>query len=312
MNSTLIFLVDLSLIHYHVIISILYALAAILAVSLNLLVGVAIVKNPSLWKPSMFLLGNLVATDFLTGLIVHPFMAVLNIIVSKITYETYKKLVFIARNLFLCAGSVSLCTVAAISVDRLLALKLKTSYRVVITKRKVGLVLLVIWIGIIAGVIVKFVDVKLSVQLDGIFLTVGAASLLLIIVVCYSLGFYILSKSSRRMVAHEQENHPDPRTTPTDGQPTSFNFASYRRSFFTMFIIFVILLVSYFPYFCSVFASLVFYDQSSSSGQRVLYVAFTFSEVVVAFNSAMNPIFYLLRMQDIRSTAKTVLKKTFS
>lgn len=276
---------------YHLTLSILYCFAAVLSAILNLLVVVSILRTPSLRKPSILLLVNLALTDLLAGLVSHPLMAVIHLAVFE-----DQKIILIARYSFFVIGSVSISTMAAISVDRLLAIKLKMNYRIMVTKKKVGLVLVAIWIVNVGTGILLYILSHIGAA-EGILLAVGGSILLIIITVSYSLAYYNLKKMPCRICPRQPS------------QTQSFNVLTYRKSFFTMFLVFIILVLSYLPYFICVSISVMFFYQNSFSTQRMLYIFFTSSEVVIAFNSVINPLFYLWRMKDIRSAVRRTVMK---
>ena len=106
----------------------------------NTLILVALHKDTSIHPPSKLLYRNLAITDLCVGIIVEPLnVAHWTSVVNKrwdICYYTYLTAHFAA--LTLC--SVSLITLTARSVDRLLALLLGFRYRQVVTLRRTCLI----------------------------------------------------------------------------------------------------------------------------------------------------------------------------
>ena len=102
----------------------------------NTLILVALHKDTSIHPPSKLLYRNLAITDLCVGIIVEPlYVAHWTSVVNKrwdICYYTY--LTAYSPSVTLC--SVSLITLTAISVDRLLALLLGLRYRQVVTLRR--------------------------------------------------------------------------------------------------------------------------------------------------------------------------------
>ena len=100
----------------------------------DLLIIVALQKPSSLHPPSKLLLGCLASTDLCVGLIIQP------LFVTFLMSSQYK-LCYYVRRIFSTTVSifcgVSLMTLTAISVDRLLALMLGLRYRHVVTLRRV-------------------------------------------------------------------------------------------------------------------------------------------------------------------------------
>ena len=111
----------------------------------NTLILIALHKNTSLHQPSKVLLRNLVASDLCIGFVqlVH---GALGIFILQGWWQICHLsflVIAIASNIL---TTVSMWTITAISVDRLLALLLKLRYRQVVTIRKAYAVAMASWI----------------------------------------------------------------------------------------------------------------------------------------------------------------------
>ena len=124
---------------------------SITAVLGNTLILVALHKETSLHPPSKLLYRNLAVTDFCVGTIAEPLHVVywISVVTGKwdICYLAHL-MVTLAAYTF-CG--VSLLTLTAISVDRLLALLLGLRYRQV-TVKKTYIAILAFWIVSVVGV----------------------------------------------------------------------------------------------------------------------------------------------------------------
>ena len=127
---------DLYEAHKKLIISALNILISITAFLGNVLIIVALQKVSSLHPPSKLLFGCLASTDLCVGLIAQP------LYVTFLMSPGYSKhvqflniLIKDTINTIFCG--VSLLTLTAISVDRVLALKLKLRYRQVVTLSRI-------------------------------------------------------------------------------------------------------------------------------------------------------------------------------
>ena len=111
----------------------------ILACILNLLFGVvtfvanstillAIKKNRDLHTASFVLLGSLAASDLLVGLVCQPLFVAFKIAELEKNLTAYCWLKLLQRRTAWTTSGVSLVAVAAVSVDRLLALTLHLRY----------------------------------------------------------------------------------------------------------------------------------------------------------------------------------------
>ena len=122
----------------------------------NTLILVALHKENSLYPPSKLLYSNLAITDLCVGITSEPLVVTYWISVVKerwdICYYTIRGQHFSAT--VLC--SVSLLTLTAISLDRLLALLLGLRYRPVVTLKKTRLTVIDFWILSILGTSTNF------------------------------------------------------------------------------------------------------------------------------------------------------------
>ena len=115
------------------------------------LILVALHKETSLHPPSKLLYRNLAITDLCVGIIAEPLaVAYWTSVVNKrwsICYKSNLAAIFSGLTL----GSVSLLTLTAISVDRLLALLLGLRYRQVVTLKRTCINAFGFWILSIVG-----------------------------------------------------------------------------------------------------------------------------------------------------------------
>ena len=112
----------------------------------NTLILVALHKETSLHPPSKLLYRNLAITDLCVGIIAEPLAATYSASVVKGRWDIcyYATRVQKFSGSILC--SVSLLTLAAISLDRLLALMLGLRYRQVVTLKKTSVTVIGFWI----------------------------------------------------------------------------------------------------------------------------------------------------------------------
>ncbi|CAH3036935.1 unnamed protein product [Porites lobata] len=124
-------------------INIFFSIAAFLG---NSLILVALHKESSLHPPSKLLYRNLAITDLCVGIIVEPLNVVswISMLNEKWNICYYASLTTFISGLLLCV--VSLFTLTALSVDRLLALVLGIRYRQVVTLRRTYLIVVAMWI----------------------------------------------------------------------------------------------------------------------------------------------------------------------
>ena len=120
-------------------------LLGITAIIGNTVIIIALYKETSLHKPSKVLLCNLVASDLCVGFVQLAFGA-RGISILQGRWQTCRHLYLVRGIAGNISVSVSLLTITAISVDRLLALLVRLRYRQVVTVTKVHAIAVVSWI----------------------------------------------------------------------------------------------------------------------------------------------------------------------
>ena len=125
--------------------SVIYIFLGITTIVGNTLILIALHKNTSLHQPSKVLLRNLVASDLCIGF-VQLLYGALGISILQGWWQICHHLFDVNNIAASISITVSLWTITAISVDRLLALLLKPRYRQVVTIRKVYAVAMASWV----------------------------------------------------------------------------------------------------------------------------------------------------------------------
>ena len=112
----------------------------------NTLVLHAVWKTPVLRSPSMFLLCGLALSDLAVGAIVQPLFIAKDLLELYSQSQRLKQLFLSVYNMFgFCLCGISLCTVTAISVDRLIAVQKSLQYPSIVTLFRVKWLLMAIW-----------------------------------------------------------------------------------------------------------------------------------------------------------------------
>lgn len=166
------------------------SIAGLVAVIGNALIIAAIFKNPTLQTPSFKLIMSLCLSDMATGLICHPLFTVtmISFLSSKtMLYCAIYALSMIPTVVFIW---VSLLTVTAISVDRLLALKLRADYKIKVTNQRTSILVIVTWA--IAILFTMFNGIFFESTFMRIFLAMFFFSCLIVIMASYIKCFQIL------------------------------------------------------------------------------------------------------------------------
>ena len=127
-------------------ISVINSLLSVFAFLGNALILIALHKESSLHPPSKLLLRSLGITDLCVGLISEPLAVAYWMSVANERWNICRRLTLASfiTSYTLCGVSVS--TLAAISVDRLLALLLGLRYRQVVTLKRTYVIVITIWV----------------------------------------------------------------------------------------------------------------------------------------------------------------------
>ena len=275
--------------YYFSTIHILLSLTATLG---NSLILVALSKESSLHPLSKVLYRCLATTDLLVGLVVHP-LAVIHFM--SYIHEDWGRcrwthsVVFIS-GYALC--SVSLLTMTAISVDRLLALLLGLRYRQIVTVKRIHVISVTFWIA--SGIFSLCQSLNDHITFWSSF--VVAVSCLMISFASYTKIFRALRLHQTQIQDHDQQ-HPS--------QPNPLNIARYRKAVYNALWVQLALFVCYLPY--CILAILITFSKipliHSSVSVAALTVAF------VSFNSTFNPFIYCWKISEVRQAVKKTLRQ---
>ena len=118
----------------------------------NILILISLRKESSLHPPSKLLYRCLATTDLCVALITEPLHAVY---LMSLVHEDWELCLYVLTMGFIAdytLSSVSLLTITAISVDRLLAILLGLRYRQVVTLKRTYVLVIIFWVmSIVAG-----------------------------------------------------------------------------------------------------------------------------------------------------------------
>ena len=191
--------------------------------------------------------------------------------------------------------SVSLLTLTAISVDRLLALLLGLRYRHVVTLRRTFITVIALWILSIVLACTTFWNPLVYSW----YQYIGTALCLVTTIFAYTKIFLTL-RHNQIHFDHVQ-NHVFP------GQPSQAippNIARYRKAVKSALWIQVTLVVCYVPFGIAVALTPQRGTPLSS------YLARNFVATIVYLNSSLNPLLYCWRLREVRQAVKETLKSS--
>ena len=251
---------------------------------------IALRKETSFHKPSKVLLHNLVASDLCVGLVQLVFGAHWFSILQR-RWQTCRHLYMVVGITANISITVSLCTITAISVDRLLALLIKLRYRQVVTVTKVYAIAIVSWIcsGIGTASLWYFSPARWIV-----FSLIGTAVCLIISMYCYGRIFCTLCHQ------HTQVHNNLPQE---ENQTTRVGMTRYRKTVSIALWLQLALLFCYLPYL-SVVLFVFAYRQTENSLLSAFSITLDTTTTLMYFNSTLNPILYCWRIKEVRRAVK--------
>ena len=190
---------------------------------------------------------------------------------------------------------VSLLTLTAVSVDRLLALLLGLRYRNIVTSRRILAAVICFWIlNIAIGMLSIFWNYL-------IFLWCGCVLVLFCIITSvFSYAKIFATLHRRQALVHQlfARGQQSQRGTP-------LNIVRFRKSVYGALWIKITLLSCYLPYFMvTMWASITGLTPSLVLGWR-------FTTTVVFLNSSLNPFLYCWKIREVRNAVKDTIRQCF-
>ena len=269
--------------------AVLNAFLSITAFLGNALILAALRKASSLHPPSKVLLSNLAATDLCVGLIAEPLAVVFFMSVVDEHWKICRYIIVVLSITGTTLCAVSLLTLTAISVDRLLALSLGLRYRQVVTLKRAYLIVVTFW---------AVSTVFSTTQCLNVFITLWCGIFLALFCLVTSTFTYTKIFITLR---HHQNQIQDHVQQPS--QTNQLNVARYRKAVSTALCLKFTLLVSYLPEV--ILGTLFFHAEPSSS----VSLAFGLTTTLVFVNSSLNPILYCWKIDEVRQALKDTIRQ---
>jgi len=188
-------------------------------------------------------------------------------------------------------SSVSLLTISAISVDRLLALLLGLRYRQVVTLRRTYVIVAIFWV-MSAIVSIFFLLNPLIPTWYGYLII---PSCLVTSIASYTKIFLKLRHRQTQVQRHVQQEQP--------GQPVPLNIDQYRKAVSSALWVQCTLVVCYLPY--AILRASVSYSKTFPSSVFLIGVAAT----LIFFNSLLNPILYCWKISEVKQAVKETIRE---
>ena len=279
-------------IHYQLTcISVLNIILSITAILGNTLILVALHKESSLHPPSKLLFRCLATTDLGVGVIAEPLYVtyLLSVVNQRWNICRYAFIsVFITSYTL---GSVSLLTLTAISVDRLLALLLGMRYKQVVTLKRACMIVVTVWVFCTVFATMYFLHYFITLWFSYIALSLCLVTSIL----SYTRIFLTLRHQQNQVQSHLQQGQPS--------QTIPLNIARYRKAVNSALWVQLTLVICYLPYGIS----RAWLSHTEISSSVILVIHFTLS--LIYLNSSLNPILYCWKIREVREAVKDTISQ---
>ena len=263
----------------------------------NLVVILALWKSTSITISMKALFLNLAVSDFAVGLLVEPmYMAITFVMLKKAESEHPSRFDFLCPVtmtmfwflLYLFASS-SFLSVAAIAVDRLLAVSLHLRYSQLVTQKNVVFAIVFLWTTSAIGATIFILlpgyndMVAVCLELSGLLATSAAY-------------FYIyrVARRHRNQIQSHLQAQRNNQTT---------NMARLKKSTHNAFYVYIIFLLCWLP-------SLISFVVKETYGSHIIVLAINYlAGYIVFLHSSINPLILCWRYREIRQRVIATLNR---
>ena len=257
----------------------------------NFLILVALNKESFLHPPSKLLYRCLATADLLVGVVNQPLIATywISLINEHWSLCRYARGAVFISSIALCG--VSLLTLTAISVDRLLALLLGIKYRQIVTLKRTFIITATFWILPVATGSFSISHSRITTW----YCIILIPSCSVISVASYTKIFPVLRHRQSQVHGHVQQQ---------PSQTTALNVARYRKAVSSALWVQLALVVCFIPKLTTLL--LVMYSKTYSSNVVVIDgIAYT----LMYFNSTLNPFLYCWKIKEVREAVKQTIRQ---
>ena len=272
--------------------AVLNCILSITAIVGNSLILFALQKETLIHPPSKVLLRSLAASDLFVGLLQPLFATYLLSLIHQrwqLCQYTFRVCTLMSAALV----SVSLLTIAAISLDRYLALLLGLRYRQVVTLKRVYVTMIALWVFPSFSIAFRFYK-QIAYE---IFEVTTILLCVIVPIYCYTGIFTKLRQheSQVRGISQASSNHT-----------ISLIITRYRKTVYSAFWVQLSLVLCYLPYMIGApFARPKILMRQSPS--LYFFVMETFITLLY-FNSSLNPVLYCWKIKEVRQALKNMLR----
>ena len=187
--------------------------------------------------------------------------------------------------------SVSLSTLTAISVDRLLAMMLGLRYKEIVRLRRTYIILAIVWVVCLVASLFFHLNYRIAFWCS----LIATPSFLMISIASYTKIFRALGHHQAQIQDHVQQQ---------PSQPNALNMARYRKAVYNALWVQLALVVCYVPLF--MIKIVIFL---STKRFLNLFIFLGMENVLVFFNSTLNPFLYCWKISEGRRAVKLTIRQ---
>ena len=255
----------------------------------NALILVALHKESSLHPPSKLLLRCLATTDLCVGIVTEPLAVTSWMSVVNEHWNVCDHVYAVNFILSSILTAVSLCTLTAISVDRLFALLLGLRYKQVVTLKRTYVIVITFW-----AVPTAFSATLFWNPVMALWYSITNTVLCLVTSIFSHTTIFL-------NLRHHQNQVQDLVQQPN--QTNQLHIERYKKAVSTAIWLQLTLIACYLPN--GIVMALVAKTGLSSFTYHVLNYALT----LVFLNSSLNPILYCWKIEEVRQAAKITVRQ---
>lgn len=250
----------------------------------NVPVIAAILKTPSLHTPSNVVLCSLALTDLTVGCVVHPVFVAFKARLLQGEFSCI--LLLIKEGLVIYTGILSMLTLLAISLERLIALRVHLRYGVLVTIPRVLAVVIATWL--LWGLVVCTWPLGLSIYVVSlvcvvIIVVVGVA----LVAICAVI--YRILRRHQMVIQDQNKLQADMRRTASRS----------RKSAAAILYVVVLFFIFYSP---SAFVTIRFIiTKDFNIAQNI---SWDIAETLALMNASVNPLLYYWKLGNIRRAVR--------
>ena len=251
----------------------------------NFLILVALNKETSLHPPSKLLYRCLATTDLLVGIVTQPLYATywLSLVHEHWSLCRYVRNAVNISSFALC--SVSLLTLTAISVDRLLALLLGIRHRAILTVERTRILTATFWVISVASGSFSVTHTRISIWYA-----------IILILSCSVISIASYTKIFRTLSHYQAE---------VQDQTTALNIERYRKVVSSALWVQLTLVVCYAPKLIILVVKI--YRKKTYSSHVLVINGIT--SILTYFNSTLNPFLYCWKIKEVRQAVKQTVRQ---